>query len=222
MTSPVSCQEAISNLRAILDGANEPGPEIVAHWKDCPHCNHVLRNVLRELEGLESAMVGPVLSEVSETMSKRGEEEVRRRLQRRLLLGGGMALLVPLAALALRLVGVLSDGWASVAIAVTGAITLCVVAVIVARLPGRWGFYRRIGPGRQLGGVCLGLAERTRIPLMAWRLAFLAFLFFGGHGITLYLLLLIAMPVHPDDRQYLLRFRLAHWWRGRRNAKVMV
>ena len=222
MTNPVSCEKAISNLRAVLDGGNEPGPEIVAHWKDCPHCSHVLRDVLRELEGLESSLAGPILPEVSETMSKRGEKEVRRRLQRRLLLGGGMALLVPLAALALRQVGFLSDEWASVAIAVTSAIILCALAVTAARLPGKWGLYRRIGPGRHLGGVCFGLAERTRIPSLTWRLAFLASLLLGGHGIAVYLLLLIAMPVHPDDRQYLLRFRLAHWWRNRRNTKAMA
>lgn len=220
MTNPVSCEEAISTLRAMLDGVDEPGADMVAHWKDCPHCSPVLRKVLRELEGLEASMEVPVVSEVSQTMFKKGEAEVRRRQIRRLILASSLALLVPIGAVVLGLAGVIQDELAFAIVAVTIAITASVVALMVARLPRRWGFYRRIGPGRQLGGVCLGWAERTHTLVQIWRLAFLLFFLLGGYGITIYLLLLIAMPVHPDDRQYLLRFRLARWWRGRRGMKA--
>jgi hypothetical protein len=47
------------------------------------------------------------------------------------------------------------------------------------------------------------------------RLGFFALLFADGAGFWLYILLDLAMPVHPDDRQHLLRFRLKRWWSRR-------
>jgi len=67
---------------------------------------------------------------------------------------------------------------------------------------------KRLKPGRALSGVCLGLSEATGIPVNVYRLAFVALAFIKGAGILLYIVLDLAMPVHPDDRQYLLRFKL--------------
>lgn len=39
--------------------------------------------------------------------------------------------------------------------------------------------------------------------------------FVNGIGIWLYILLDLAMPVHPADRQYLLRFKLRRMWQRR-------
>lgn len=220
MTNPLSCEKAISTLRAILNGVSEPGPEIVSHWKECPHCSNVLRNVLQELEGLEASMNAPVVSEIAQTILQKSEDEVRRLQRRRLVLASSVALLVPLVSIVLGRMGAIPDEWAVALVAGTTAIALSVVVLLVARLPRRWEIYRRLGLGRELGGVCLGLAERTHTSVLIWRLAFLASIFLGGYGMTIYLLLLIAMPVHPDDRQFLLRFRLAHWWRGRRARNV--
>jgi phage shock protein PspC (stress-responsive transcriptional regulator) len=77
----------------------------------------------------------------------------------------------------------------------------------------RW--YKRLKPGRQLSGVCLGLAERFGWNVTIVRLVFLVALFFDGLGLWVYLVLELAMPVHPDDRQYMLRFRLRRWLAGR-------
>jgi hypothetical protein len=61
----------------------------------------------------------------------------------------------------------------------------------------------------------IGLSQVTPIPLWVWRLGFvlLAYLRFG---LWIYILVMLAMPVHPEDRPHLLRFRLARWWRGLR------
>jgi hypothetical protein len=51
------------------------------------------------------------------------------------------------------------------------------------------------------------------------RVIFVVLLFFDGAGFWIYLLLDLAMPVHPDERQHLLRFRLRRWWRRMTNAE---
>jgi phage shock protein PspC (stress-responsive transcriptional regulator) len=64
-----------------------------------------------------------------------------------------------------------------------------------------------------LDGVALGLSEATKVNVSVIRLLFFGLLFFDGVGLVLYLLLALFMPVHPDDRQFLLRFRLRRWLR---------
>ena len=73
----------------------------------------------------------------------------------------------------------------------------------------------------QLSGVCMGLAERTGWPVTTFRVIFLALFFAKGFGMILYVLFDLAMPVHPADRQYLLRFRVARAWRGFRDRRTV-
>lgn len=75
--------------------------------------------------------------------------------------------------------------------------------------------YKRLKPGRQVSGVCLGLSERFGWNLTLLRLAFVIAFFFDGLGFWVYVILDLAMPIHPDDREHLLRFRLRRWWEGR-------
>ena len=85
----------------------------------------------------------------------------------------------------------------------------------IARYRNRDGkqLYKRLGPGRMLGGVALGLAEATKLNVSVIRLLFFALFFFDGVGLIIYVLLVVFMPVHPDDRQHLLRFKLRRWMR---------
>lgn len=55
--------------------------------------------------------------------------------------------------------------------------------------------WTRARTGRQIAGVCRGLANRFGFPLAAARLLFIASLFFGGWGALLYIALWIAMPL---------------------------
>jgi len=43
-------------------------------------------------------------------------------------------------------------------------------------------------------------------------------IWFKGLGLLAYIICALAMPVHPADRHYLLRFRIARWWRRLRHA----
>jgi phage shock protein PspC (stress-responsive transcriptional regulator) len=80
--------------------------------------------------------------------------------------------------------------------------------------------YRRLRTGRMLSGVCLGLAEASKLDVRLLRIIFLVLVLFDGAGFWLYVLLVLAMPVHPDDRQYLLRFKLRRWLNRRSSHAV--
>lgn len=48
-----------------------------------------------------------------------------------------------------------------------------------------------------LAGVCSGLSEYLDIDLVIVRLIFVLLFFFGGHGVLIYVILWILMPVKP-------------------------
>lgn len=73
--------------------------------------------------------------------------------------------------------------------------------------------YKRL-VGHELSGVCRGISEASALPVWIVRMAFIV-LFFATHGLLLYLILDLALPIHPEDRQHLLRFRIARWWKAR-------
>jgi phage shock protein C len=51
---------------------------------------------------------------------------------------------------------------------------------------------------RMIGGVCGGLGEYLAIDATLIRVLFVLAGLFGGHGILLYLILLILVPVEPS------------------------
>lgn len=53
---------------------------------------------------------------------------------------------------------------------------------------------------RMIGGVCGGLGEYLAIDPTLIRLLFILAALFGGHGVLLYLILLILVPVVPSGQ----------------------
>jgi phage shock protein C len=53
---------------------------------------------------------------------------------------------------------------------------------------------------RMIGGVCGGLGEYLAIDTTLIRVLFVLATLFGGHGILLYLILLILVPVEPGSQ----------------------
>ncbi len=51
---------------------------------------------------------------------------------------------------------------------------------------------------RMIGGVCGGLGEYFAVDPTLIRLLFVAALLLGGHGLLIYLILLILVPAEPD------------------------
>ncbi len=56
--------------------------------------------------------------------------------------------------------------------------------------------YRSSGE-RMVGGVCGGLGEYFTVDPTLIRLLFVAAAFLGGHGLLIYLVLLILVPLEP-------------------------
>lgn len=100
------------------------------------------------------------------------------------------------------------DSWFTLAAALW-----VLTAAAAGYLPASAGLpYKRLRKGRMLSGVCLGIAERTSVPVGIIRLVFLVLVFARLSGVLLYVVLDLLMRVHPDDRATLLRFRLRRWW----------
>lgn len=218
------CANALDQLQRSLEAGAGLDPEACAHFEACSACRSSLGAAL-------SGLAEPV-APTRALDDKRAEVEVRIRHRRRLVTRGlGVAGI--LAALLL--------GWSwrldairyapfldalALGLLVLGAVIFpLMLGLWLVRLPVRHGFYKRLCKGRQLSGVCLGLAERTCTPVSIWRLGFLALCLLPtlpGAGIWLYALLALAMPVHPEDRPSLFRYRVARWWRGLRAGKALA
>lgn len=115
-----------------------------------------------------------------------------------------------------RVLALSHDSWFALGI---GAVML--TAAMAGFLPGRAGLpYKRLRAGRQLSGVCVGLAESTGVPVAIIRLAFVALFLAKLSGLVLYVVLDLLMEVHPDDRASLLRFRIRRWWDARAGERA--
>ena len=51
---------------------------------------------------------------------------------------------------------------------------------------------------RMMGGVCGGLGEYLAIDTTLIRVLFILAAIFGGHGVLLYLILLLLVPIEPE------------------------
>ena len=52
---------------------------------------------------------------------------------------------------------------------------------------------------KMVGGVCGGLAKNFNIDSSLVRLAFVLLFLFGGHGLLIYVILWLIIPVAPDN-----------------------
>ena len=218
----MNCNEAVAALIASLERGEAMTAEQREHIRTCPRC-HALLDSAKQFQTLLGEN-GVKMPAVDATLRK-AEEEVLRQRQRRivktiigmvLLIVGGVALMMLQRGQDFDLRTILTFLVAGTFLASFAAAPI----VILIRLNREWKkrFFKRLKPGRQISGVCLGIAETTGVSVTTVRLVFLFLLFFKGLGLLLYVLLDLAMPVHPDDRQHLLRFKLRRWLEKRRIA----
>ncbi len=209
------CTRAQAALQALLTEGLEPNTSDLEHLSTCPIC----RATAQRIQTLLSPISEPTLSpEGSPRMDL--HDELKRQSARHLgfqmfgvtLLAGGFtafwawALKDP------------STGWSwLVALSLLGLTSIpALLVLLLSRVPRKFRMYRRLGEGRMVSGVCLGLAERTHTPVWVWRVGTLAGISFFSDAALLYFLMAFTMPVHPEDRAGLLRFRIARWLRGLR------
>lgn len=201
-----TCLDARQALHALLLDGGEPAPPLLDHWRQCPDCRSLVERLLEATAPLEP----PAGSDAPDAALKAElKRQAGRALRFRMLLGLGLTLAV-LAALALLSPEAFRALQPADGLLLLGLFTLPLLLVIpIGLLPRRYALYKRLKPGRVLSGVCLGLSERTGTPAWPWRVAFVLAGLAFPYAALLYALLAVGMPVHPEDRVHLLRFRLA-------------
>ena len=216
-----SCSRTADQLTRYLTEGGELPLDLSEHVRHCSKCGETLMraqllgDLLERARDEQAGLAAPV------ALSQAMTDEVIAAVRRRRLLRAGLAI-------AFVVIGIASwyltttamhvhhryAVWSMLMTLFTGPLLLvAMTAGIDAGGPGR--LFKRIR-GRQLSGICQGLSEATRIPVWIWRMAFVGLIFLKGAGVILYLLLDVALPIHPDDRADLLRFRIARWWKSRR------
>jgi phage shock protein PspC (stress-responsive transcriptional regulator) len=219
----MNCNDAVAALVASLESGTPMTDEQREHIRTCARCRELLDSAKQFQTILGGNGIQP--PEVDAT-ALAAERVVRRAKTRRTLLIGLAIAVVSWIGLSLLLIRA-GEAPPAEAFAVAGmgigiaslialpVMLLLLLAHAARSSSDRW--YKRLKPGRQISGVCLGLSERFKLNVSMVRLAFFVGIFVDGVGLWVYLILALAMPVHPDDRQYLLRFRLRRWF-ARRTA----
>jgi phage shock protein PspC (stress-responsive transcriptional regulator) len=219
----MNCKEAIAELMLSIDTNASTGEEARAHLRECERCRALLASISEQLPA-EEAVIESSATAAEAAVARERKKLLTRRVIAILapVIAFGLLMLIPLRGrtglgttelLVLALVGIF------IAIIIGAPLLLLFSAVANARTPdGQRRCYRRLGPGRWVDGVCLGIAEATGWNVVLLRIAFTAGMWFKGIGLLAYIVCSLAMPVHPADRQYLLRFRIARAWRRMRHA----
>lgn len=201
---------------ALLDGSSLPA-ETIAIGRRCPTCAAVLRDVVRATEPDEALEPPP---QVAARAIARGQRWARRAWAIAKVVNGTLS--VVLVALWLFVVElafklrVPSPGDAPRATVVISTVVVLGYLALHGRMRAgeRDVLYAR-WPGRQLQGLCVGIAEYFRVPIWLVRTVFVGLFLAGLGGGTIYFLLSFLVSFHPDDRRYQRWFRIQRWWRRR-------
>jgi phage shock protein PspC (stress-responsive transcriptional regulator) len=217
----MNCKDAMAALVASIETGSSLPHDVREHLKTCAHC----RALLQSTRQVESALMDESVREPRVDESQL-HATLRRTSRAQFLRRGAVTLLIAVAFAGLLAFavatfdddlnwrdGLMVFGLASVISALPALLFYVLIAVLHDRHGNR--ICKRIKEGRLLSGVCLGLSESTGIPLHVLRIAFVLLLFVKGIGLWLYIVLDLAMPVHPDDRVNLLRFRIRRWFQRR-------
>ncbi|HYK05251.1 MAG TPA: PspC domain-containing protein [Thermoanaerobaculia bacterium] len=220
----MNCNEAVAALVASLESGVPMTAEQREHIRTCERCRELLDSAKQFQTLLGGNGIEPPAVDAAAVAAE--QEVLRAKTRRTVGIAFAVAVVawVGLSLLLIRAGGlapvegflVAGGGIGVVFLLATPLLLLVLLARAARTAEKRW--YKRLKPGRQLSGVCLGLAERFGWNVTMVRLAFLAALFFHGLGFWVYVVLDLAMPVHPDDRQFMLRFRWRRWL-ARRSAE---
>lgn len=215
-----SCNRFAPALTRYLIEGGELPPEALDHLRHCADCAATVRRAELLGELLEHPVDEvPAITEAPLPLPPLVSEAVAASVRRRRRLRTAVAVSILAIALATAWATAFMHTrhpnaiWMIQMILFAGPLVLAATtAGLDDAAPSR--VYKRMR-GRQLSGVCQGLAEAYRIPVWIVRTSFFALIFLKGAGVVLYLLLDVLLPIHPDDRETLLRFRIGRWWKRR-------
>jgi len=214
----MNCTEAVAALVASLESGTEMSEEQRAHIRTCERCRELLDSAKQFQTLLAGNGIGPPAIDPTAAAA---EEEVRRRTERRAI-GICMAIVLVLGAgVASMLIAEGRVGLPEAILVVGGGLFIAMLLMTPFFLvwhfarrskDGKPRLYKRLKKGHYyISGVCLGLAEATGLSVALVRSIFVMLLLFKGAGFWLYLMFHLAMPVHPEDRQHLLQFKVRRW-----------
>lgn len=215
------CREVVASLLAFVENGTPMTDADRQHLNDCPQCKPMI-DAFRTLNATESDDVTADGDARREQAFDAAARELRAARRRRTITA---ALLATLAAILIIPALVIFPDYSpsmylqslalvALTLLIFGAVIVLPLALLQRVVQGsprsttQRPLYKRLGPGRQLAGVALGIAEHTGLSVIAVRLIFIALVVTKGAGLLLYIVLALSMPVHPADREYLLRFRL--------------
>jgi len=208
------CFATMNALLVHLEKGDPLAPSVEEELRHCEKCAAIIRRA-EKLGTILAEPETPIAEASVETIASAAESEVARRNRRRLYVSGALVLLASIG------VGIYAGyqghfrhpaAISSLVAILLGGPGVLLMLSVRSGSPGR--LFKRM-EGRQISGVCRGIAEKLQVPLWAVRLVFVLLIFVHGIGLWGYLLLDIVMPIHPADRASLLRFRVARWWRGK-------
>jgi len=218
----MNCNDVMAGLVASLESGNSLTEEQREHIRACERCTAMLNSAKSVLSVIPNESEGSPV--VEQTVAAAERAVARKRFWRGVRVFAGALLLLMTAATLffvnvenIPLPSAMLFALAGFAMAVLVTTPLLLILWLVRGSTKRT--YKRLGAGRMVSGVCLGLAEALKVDVRLLRIVFFVLLFFDGAGFWIYVLLDLAMPVHPDDRKHLLRFKIRRWWHRMRHAE---
>jgi phage shock protein C len=216
----MNCNDAVAAWIASFESGEPMSDAQREHIRTCSRCHELVDSAKQ----FQSLLAGNGIAEpaLDATIAAAEDEARRKRVRRVTAVIVGLATILFAAVMFMifpfgktfTLHDQLFALGAGIAVAIGLAVPVIAVLLVVRGATTRR-LYKRLHTGKLLSGVCLGIAESFGWNVTIVRLAFLLLLFFDGIGFWLYLVLDLVMPVHPDDRRHLWRFRLQRWWRER-------
>ena len=220
----MNCNDAIAALVSSLENGTPATAEQREHIRNCPRCRPLLDSARQMVEDRQSCLSdegqagSPVLHIEEAVAAAEGElHRVRARRTVRALIGIGISVVFAV----MVAIYVQYTPWdfqstlwiiGMAALISAGFFVPLLGVIYLFRATARRRMFKRLKPGRMLLGVCLGISEAMGYNVTTVRIFFVLLMLFGGAlGFWAYLAFHMAMPVHPDDRRYLLRFRLRRW-----------
>jgi len=219
----MNCQEAIAELMRSIDTNAPTSEEARAHLRECEGCRALLASVSEHAPAEDAAVENSAVA----AEAALAKERKKLTLQRAIAISVAVVVFLALMLIPLRGGSDFNVGeramiaFVGVCIAILVGAPLLILFSMVAsakKPTGERRFYRRLGPGKWIDGVCLGIAEAMGWNVALVRIAFVSLIWFKGFGLLAYIICSMAMPLYPGDRQYLLRFRIARAWRRMRHA----
>lgn len=207
----MNCNDAVAALIDSLESGGAMTDEQREHIRTCARCRELLDSAKQFQSELEEQQVREPEVDAA-VVEKAVRREHVKSIVRKVAIGIAVWASLFVAVL-LNPAGYRGFGMPELLIATVFVVLalgpIVILYAIVRGVVRRRGkvLYRRLHPARWWLGVCVGLSEVTGIDRGWIRAGFLILTFFDGVGLLLYIVMALAMPVHPADREYLWRFQ---------------